>query len=275
METFKKVAADATSSVVAKTLGKGGADSLFYVPISLSTKLPSDYGYTYENVEITSRDKTKLHGWIIASLKKEVKGVVVFSHGNTGSVNSHFGFCAWLAKSGYHVLLMDYRGYGNSKGTPERKGMIDDIVSALTFATSKKEWKNLPIVSFGHSLGAAKSIVALDLLENKKRIKAAVLWAGFSSYIKVAKHMIGATADNVVSDKWAPLEHVAKVKDIPLLFLHGKRDAVVPFSHSQQMFDKAVGNKKIILSDEAGHNNTLWLDDKKMQKQVIDWLESL
>lgn len=274
-KNLKKIAAEAATIVVGKSLGKGGADKLFYIPISLSKRLPSEYGYAYEDVSILSLDGTELHAWVIPSKEEKAKGVVVFSHGNTGSVHSHFGFIAWLAKAGYHVVMTDYRGYGSSKGSPERKGMIEDIVAALHYARDKKEWEELPIISFGHSLGAAKSVVALDLLGNEERIKAAIFWAGFSSYKKIAKHMVGQTAVDIVSDVFSPVDHVAKVKDIPLLFLHGKRDGVIPFQHSQEMFKKAKGEKKIILSETGGHNNTLWLDEKKMQKQILTWLDSL
>jgi len=272
-QNLKKAVLNTTEDAIYGIVDEGGANNLFYLPINFSDTLPSDHGYKFKNVEIVSKGEIKLHGWVIHTPKEVIKGVIVFSHGNTGSVNNHFGFCSWLLKEGYDVLMFDYRGYGKSEGEPERQGLVDDVIASIDYAGNQKEWAKLPIISFAHSLGVAKTVVALDQMKQKARVKAAIFWAGFSSYVKMAEEIVGNRADEIVTNELSPIDHLDKLKTIPKLFVHGKKDKVIPFSHSEEMYERSNGSKKLMLSDDGGHNNALWKNDKKLQKQIIAWLE--
>lgn len=266
---------DSVKSLFEDEVKPNAANKLFYYPIVVVGTTPRDYQYEYEDVMFDSIDGTSLNGWMIQSTKSKPKGVIVYSHGNTGSMNSHFGFCSWLLNEGYHLFMYDYRGYGKSEGMPERKGIVEDAVAAFKYTLKVEKWIDLPVISVGHSLGAVKSLVALDQLDQKQRIKAAVLWAGFSSYRKVARDKIGSLADSIVTDELSPIDHVMAVsKMIPLFFLHGEKDGVIKAYHSQDLFDKAEGEKKISRVENAGHNNLLWVDQKKVQKLLIQWLSA-
>ena len=271
-EKFKNKAKQLGADVAANALGQDGGNKLFYYPMNITDRDPAFYGYKHKSVLIKSADNTKLHCWEISSRVQKPKGVVVFSHGNTGSMNSHFGFCAWLVKAGWHVLMYDYRGYGKSGGKPERKGMVEDVQAAVKHALSHKSWNHLPVVSFGHSLGAAKSIAALSKMELPRRFKGVVAWAGFSSYVEIAKHKIGDTAKRIVTDEFAPQDHVSKLSK-PLLIVHGKQDGVVPSAHAKALFDNAKQPKTLLLSNTGGHNNTFWVEQKRMRFSMLKWLD--
>ena len=53
-----------------------------------------------------------------------------------------------------------------------------------------------------------------------------------------------------------------------LLIIHGKKDEVVPYFHSLQLFQKAKEPKKHVCIDEAMHNN---LYDYNIDKEVINF----
>jgi len=243
--------------------------------LKISNRTPAESGYKYNSIFFKSVDKTKLHGWEIPATDKKAKGVVVFSHGNTGTMHSHFSFCYWLVRNGWHVFMYDYRGFGISEGSPNRRGVIEDSIAAFDYVLAKKEWKHLPVFSLGHSLGAAKSLVALGEVEHDKRIKGAAAWGGFASYVEEAKHMIGDAATQIVTDKWAPKDHVAKLSPMPLLVLHGKKDNVVPFEHAESLMKHAQEPKTLIVSEQGGHNDTLSVDDQKLRKDILKWFEDL
>jgi len=256
-------------------IGQQIGNRLFYYPITISKKTPEDWGYLYKDVFFKSKDGTKLHGWLVpatAGVKKS-KGIVVYSHGNTGSVNSHFGFASWLAIAGYNVFLYDYRGFGKSEGAVERKGMIEDVQAAIQYALNIKELKHLPVVSFGHSLGGAKSLVAVALMEKEERLRGVVSWAGFRCYREMALHKAGKWAATMVTDELAAKDYVAKISPLPLLFIHGEKDGVVPVKHGRGLFDLAKEPKKIMLSKDGGHNNAMHWDNKKLQKEMLVWLD--
>ena len=59
-----------------------------------------------------------------------------------------------------NVLLVAYRGYSDSEGTPTESGLKKDSVSILEKAIEIAKYKNLPIVVFGRSLGGAAALYA-------------------------------------------------------------------------------------------------------------------
>lgn len=254
----------------------GLANSLFYFPVKVKGTNPGNEKLKYEEVSFPSKDRTNLTAWLIPSSAVKVKGVIFYSHGNTGSIHSHYGFCSWLLQHGYHIFLYDYRGYGSSEGVPNRKGVTEDAEAALNYVLDFKDWKPLPVISFGHSLGVAKSMKALYSVNKNKRIKGAIMWAGFSSYLAVAQDKVGGLARAFVSDEYAPMEYVKEVSGrMPMLFMHGKADKVVEPYHTELMYNKAVGKKTLFLMETAGHNNLLWVNNREAQKVILNWAEAL
>ena len=49
--------------------------------------------------------------------------------------------------------------------------------------------------------------------------------------------------------------------DLPILFVHGTGDRYVPAKFSQALFDAAPGRKKLLLIENGGHNNAMWIGD--------------
>ena len=248
------------------------ANNLFYLPTRDEPATPADWGYPYFKVDMTSQDGTRLHGWWIYSKIKPAKGTVVFSHGNAGSMGHHLGFVTWLARAGYDVLMYDYRGYGKSGGKIDRLGMVQDTRAALTFAGKESKRLNRPVISYGHSLGGAKSVAAIA--EGKTPNLAAVITdASFASYRDMARIVGGRLAADLVSDEHAPIDHIKKISPLPLLVIHGKKDPVVPFSQGERLFDAAKKPKTMFKVDEGMHGDNLWRDNGAYRKLMLGWLD--
>lgn len=47
----------------------------------------------------------------------------------------------------YNCLMLSYRGYGLSEGSPTEKGIKTDAQTALDFVTNHEGLKNTPLVS--------------------------------------------------------------------------------------------------------------------------------
>lgn len=274
-DKVKKATEETLKKTVQQALGKQGGNALFYYPIPLSKHTPAKWGYAYEEVFFPSLDKTKLHGWFIPSVvkNKPSKGVIIYSHGNTGSMHSHFGFSYWLSHAGFDLFMYDYRGYGNSQGKPSRKGIVEDAQAALTYALQRKDWKNKSLIAFGHSLGATKNMAALAQMKYNSRIKCCVAWAGFASYVQIAQDLAGNFAKEVTSDEYAVRDCVNKIAPIPLLIVHGKKDKVIPFFHAQMIFEQAKKPKQLYLFENCGHNDTFFNERKKNRTAVLKWIE--
>ncbi|MEN8773160.1 MAG: alpha/beta hydrolase [Akkermansiaceae bacterium] len=256
-----------------KLLGKNGANRLFYYPTKTAPDKPSDFGHRFEDVTFKSEDGTKLHGWFFQPFEKvKPKGTVVFHHGNAGSVGYHIGFVGWMARAGYQVLLYDYRGYGKSEGEITRRGLVQDARAAINFAKSREDVDGKRMISFGHSLGGAKSLAALGE-KMIPGVRGVVCFAGFASYQDMARKFAGETGTELVSDELSARDLVEKISPISVLIAHGTKDATVPLAQGEILFKKAKEPKTIYRIPNGSHTRALWMNDGEYRAKILVWME--
>lgn len=252
-------------------LGEKGGNQLFYFPTRDEPQTPADWGFKYETLDFKSADGTPLHGWFVPPKAGKPKGTIVFSHGNAGSIGHHLGFVMWLAEAGYNVMMFDYRGFGKSGGVLDRRGMIDDVKAAFSHVVGRPDVDARKLVSYGHSLGGAKSVTALGE-KPVKGLRAIVIDGAFASYQTMARVMGGQLGASLVTDELAPKDFVGKLAPVPLLVVHGTRDEVVPFSQGKQLFDKAHEPKTLFEVKAGRHGDSLSRDGGDFRKKMLAWL---
>jgi fermentation-respiration switch protein FrsA (DUF1100 family) len=233
----------------------GCVQSMFYYPDSVRYETPDVLGLRYENVQFASADGTRLSGWFLPaenrSSPKEAKGTVVHFHGNAQNMSAHWRFVAWLPKQGYNVLVFDYRGYGQSEGKPEPKGVFEDSNAALNYVRARSDIDPERLFVFGQSLGGTNAIAVVGA-GNRAGVKAAAIESTFYSYSSIANDKLRG-AGLLVSDEYAASKYVAAVSPIPLLFIHGTADQVIPFAHSRRLLADAREPKRLVEVPGAGH----------------------
>ena len=261
------------SKLAEKVLGKDGGDRLFYYPTGPALATPERYGYEYEEVTFASADGTELNGWFLPVIgeAEKVKATIVFSHGNAGALGHHLGFVTWLVSDGYNVFMYDYRGFGKSQGTVGREGMIRDVQAAFAYIVTRKDLDSGKLVSFGHSLGGAKSIAALAD-QRPTGLKAVITDGAFASYKDMAKTFAGNVGDNLVTNEWSARDCVAKLAPLPLLIVHGTEDEVVPFAQGEILFAKAGRGKEMMRIEGGKHTDSLARNDGEYRQKVLEWL---
>ena len=89
---------------------------------------PSAHGARYEDVTIETSDGERLNAWWVPA--ESPRGVVLLLHGNAGNISHRIEYALMFRRLGYSTLLLDYRGYGKSTGSPTEQGTYVDAVSA-------------------------------------------------------------------------------------------------------------------------------------------------
>lgn len=255
-------------------MGKNGGNSLFYFPTRDPVETPATYGWKFESVWFKSADATKLHGWFLPTTVKRAKGTIVFSHGNAGAMGHHLGFVSWLLPQGYNVMMFDYRGFGSSSGVAERHGMIEDVRAAFDYVKTRRDVDSGRLVAFGHSLGSAKAITALAE-KPVPGVRAIISDSGFASYKDMADCMAGHVGTNIVTDEWSPKDWVAKLTPMPMLFIHGTEDEVVPFAQGKILFAAAAMPKTMFTVEGGHHGNSLWRNHGEYRAKTMTWLDGV
>ena len=96
---------------------------LYYVQdylVLLPTPLPKDYSYNfdlpYKEVNLPYDAKTNINLIQFLPADSNIKGVVLYFHGNRKNISRYRRFVPYFTKSGYEVWMIDYPGYGKSTG---------------------------------------------------------------------------------------------------------------------------------------------------------------
>ena len=256
-----------SAAIALGLMGEDGGDKLFYYPTKDQPRTPLELGYAYEDVFFVASDGVRLHGWWMPA--KSPKATVVYSHGNAGSVGHHLVFVQWLVDAGYNVLLYDYRGYGRSAGEITKAGVVKDAQAAFAYVSKRKDVDK--IISFGHSLGGAKSIAALGQ-SAPMELKAVIVDSTFASYQDMAERVAGVQARKVVSDAYEPYIYINKLPKIPVMIVHGTADGTIPFAQAQKLFEAANHPKMLMEIEGADHVNCFFIEGNKYRRDLLKWM---
>ena len=134
--------------------------------------LQAELGAT--DVWMNTLDGVRLHGWWIPSEGSQL--VTLFLHGNAGNVTHRAAHVREITAAGSSVLVIDYRGYGKSGGSPSEKGLYEDAETAFIHLLGRG-YRAQRIILHGESLGSA---VAVDLAY-RRPCAALILEAPFTS----------------------------------------------------------------------------------------------
>jgi fermentation-respiration switch protein FrsA (DUF1100 family) len=237
----------------------GCAQGLFYQPDRVLYDTPARAGLTYEQVVFPSRDGTRLVGWFIPAAgyadPRNAKGTVVHFHGNAQNLSAHWRYVEWLPRRGFNLFVFDYRGYGASEGRPEPKGVFEDSSSALDYVRLRRDVDPQRLLVLGQSLGGANAIAAVGA-GNRSGVKAVAIEATFFSYSSIASEKLSG-AGSLMDDTYSPGRFVGALAPTPFLLLHGSADPVIPYSHSERLFERAGEPKRLVRVEGAGHTEAL------------------
>ena len=259
-------------------IGDDDTNRLFYFPTHDQPATPAKWGFKYEDVNLVSADGTPLHGWFLPAKgvvdTKKSKGTVIFSHGNAGSLGHHIGFVMWLAEAGYNVFMYDYRGFGKSGGEVDRAGMIQDAESVFKYVAARPDVDPEKLISYGHSLGGAKSVVAI--VDGKiTGLKAIIIDGTFASYQAMARIIGGQFGADLITDEFSPKDFIGKITSTPILVIHGDHDEVVPLSQGRQLFELAKAPKTFFEVKDGTHGSSLSRDNGAYRKRTLQWLDGV
>ena len=262
------------------TLLTACGDRLFYHPDKVLYRTPDQDGYDFEPFKFQSADGTILRGWLIAS-QGPSKGLVIHYHGNAQNMSAHYSYVSWLPQRGFDLLQFDYRGYGASEGVPSRKGVYEDSVAVLNYTLSQDNLKNKPIFVLGQSLGGAMAITALGKNQFKS-INGVIIDSAFRSHQAIASDalrsspmgsILSSATPALVSDGLDPEDWVDQISPIPIVFIHGSEDKVIPIAHSEALYELAKEPKEFWIVDNGRHTDALATHKEKYISRLLDFFE--
>jgi len=203
-------------------------EKFIFVPTLPGEPFESKLSTESEEFLLDVPHKGRIHALLLKV--SEPKGVIFYLHGNTGSLKRWQFMAEEVSGYGYDVFVLDYRGYGQSKGRKSEAFMHRDVEFCYDFITQRYTEKK--VIVYGRSLGCAFA----TRLASRKTPDKLVLETPFYNLLVTGKYYLPFLPVKVLlrykfrSDIF--IQHI----DCPILIFHGTKDIVVPHSSALALY---------------------------------------
>lgn len=191
--------------------------------------------------------------------------VIVYFHGNAGSIGDRAGHAAAFMQAGYGVLLAGYRYNAGAGGEPSEEGLLDDGRAAVRFALSQGVEPGR-IVLYGESLGTGIAVA----LATEFAVGGVILEMAYTSVGDIAQATYPMfPARYLVRDQFNSLARIGRVR-APILILHGESDPLIPASLARTLYEAAPEPKEAHFIPGGNHGNLWSLGAGSLALQFVD-----
>ena len=228
--------------------------SQIYHPTRDWETAPADLGRPFEDITITAADGVRLSAWFFPADESSPRRhmAMVICHGNGGNISHRLPLCRSFLGIGINVLVLDYRGYGHSEGTPTEEGTYLDAQAAHGWLRAKGFSQ---IIAFGESLGGG---IACELAL-RETVAGLILSNTFTNLEDMGRLMFfGLSVRWFQTVNYDTLSKLPRIH-VPVIITHSRGDEVVPFRFSERNF-AAANEPKLFCETQGPHNETLSLD---------------
>lgn len=245
----------------------------------------------YETVSIVSFDGCRLYGRLYHNNTSKNAPVMVSFHGYHGVYAwDGYGFFKICRNNGINILMIDERVHGKSGGSAITFGIKERYDCKLWAEyIAKRFGGSTDIFLAGVSMGAASVMMASEL-GLPQNVRAIVADCGYSEPAAIIKETVkmmklpvepiysliklGAYIFGHFDLKEATALKAVKQLEIPILFIHGKQDSVVPVDMCKELYENCTSRKEMVLIDDADHANSAMTDYETYEKSVVSFLKS-
>jgi fermentation-respiration switch protein FrsA (DUF1100 family) len=225
-------------------------EDILFDPTPISETTPGPFEEVFIPVG-RGGDQGELHAcWMLAA--NAAAPTFLYLHGKTHNNITHPEHAKWLQRLNYNVLMVDYRGFGKSRGggKPTEAKVYEDAAAAWDYLTQKREIEPQHIFIYGHSLGAA---IAVELATHHPDAAGLVAESAFTSVSDMASRDYWFLPTSwLLRLSFDSLPRVRTLK-VPVLLIHGTQDEKVPCKMSEQLYAAAPEPKKLLLIRGGDH----------------------
>lgn len=184
---------------------------------------------------------------------KEPRGTIVYYHGNAGNLQRWGEVTSMFPKLGYNLLVMDYRGYGKSRGQRNEELLLEDAIRFYRHAIDQLGYSEEEIIIYGRSLGSSFATYVASV-ENPARL---VLETPFFNLTDVARARFPfLPVDRILRYRFRSDRYISDVR-CPITIYHGTGDRVVPHASGYKLFRASESDRISFYSIKGGRHNNL------------------
>lgn len=235
------------------------------------------------NITLASGSGSLIHGWL--SHGKPGQGAVLLLHGLRGDRRDMLSRAEFLRSRGYSLLLIDFQGHGESRGSRITFGDLEsrDVTAAIQYLHHKLP--DEPVAVIGASLGAdafllaeERPAVAAVVLEQmyptiqqavagRARLHLGPLGPVFAPLLML--HMQSQL--EIPANRLRPIDRMAQI-GAPVLMVNGTGDSYTSIEDARAELAAASDPKELWAVQGAGHVDLYAFAKAQYEQRVEEFL---
>jgi len=256
---------------------------------------PGTRGLPFDDVFMRTEDGFRVHGWFIPGTEQETRRgdaraparsrlTLLLFHGNAENIGDSLDLALLARPAGYNLMLVDYRGYGESAGQASESGLYSDGRAALAYLRSRREVDAARIVVWGRSIGSAVAVeAAADAGADRgggaeaAPLAGVILESPFTSVAELLRdggHSVLLILSRFGTYRFDSASRIGRIHS-PVLLIHGTADDIAPFRLGRRLFELAPGRKELVAIEGGGHNDLWALHQDEVWGAAHRFLKSL
>ncbi|WP_291725839.1 alpha/beta hydrolase [Bernardetia sp.] len=239
-------------------------EKLIFFPTKLEQSYVFNFQKPFAEITIPTKDNLNLHGVLFYSQNKDSlknkskKKLVFYLHGNVGQVQFWGNLADVYTELGYDLFILDYRGYGKSKGKIySQEQFFNDVQTAYDFVRKTQKYDEENIVVVGYSVGTASAA----MLASQNTPKSLILQAPYFSLTDMTTRRFPFVPTFLLKYEFHTAKFLSQNK-VPTYIFHGTADRVIPYESSlmikeylENNLNDKVNKTSFITLPNQGHAN--------------------
>lgn len=226
----------------------------------------------FSEIFLHTDDGAKIHALHYKAPSKNPSGVVLYFHGRGGNLGSYWNEVVDpFIERNYDVVMMDYRGFGKSKGKRSQETLLKDALSIYDY--TETQYGSNKTVIYGRSLGTGIA----TYVAAKRQAKLLILEAPYFSILDLAYKKFPVLPKTIIdtcveytftTNEWIPLVKA------PIEIFHGTHDGLIPYDSSTRLKSLASQTSVTLSTVAEGKHDNL-RHHEIYQERLDDLLNSL
>ncbi len=240
-----------------------------------------------ERIEIVSEDGLRLVGRLTEN--PEAKGIALMFHGYRTHPEIDFSASSEVYyRAGNHILHIDQRAAGESEGKYIGFGVLESRdCKCWCQYVQERYGEDFPVILAGLSMGASTVLMAAgrNLPGNVCGIIADSAFSSPEEIIQKKIHQSYRVNGRLITAAigiWSRLLagyslsemsviDVMKNNRIPVFFIHGREDSLVPVRMTQRAIEACQAPVKVLLADGAEHGTGYLVENEVYRNMLFDF----
>jgi uncharacterized protein len=238
-------------------------NKLLFRPVAVRRDEPYNFSQPHKEINIPYSDSSNMNIVQFLTDTNNIKGVVLYFHGNRTNISRYAKFASTFTKNGYEVWMLDYPGYGKSTGEFTEQMLYNWALT--TYKLARARFSPESIILYGKSLGTGIA-AQLAFVRDCKYLLLETPYYSVPSLL--AQYAPIYPFEQMIRYKLPVHEYLKKVT-APVVIFHGTDDGVITYRNAKRLKPLLKQGDQFVTIEEGSHND---LTNFSIYQQKMDSL---